>query len=549
MPAPVSARKSMLQQKVFQAMSDPGFYPHPVSDLQTRDTHISRVFLTGGTVYKLKKAVKLSFLDYSTLARRKSLCQREVMLNRRLAPEVYQGVVPITRQGSRFFLGGAGNPVEYAVKMRQLPEDRSLKGMLRRGKADRAAVEAVARRLSSFYRAAAGGAPIDAYGSIATIRANCEENFRELETVSADILEEADFRAVQAATRAYLVRCGTRFEDRVRNGRVRDCHGDLRTDHIYFDGGLQIIDCIEFNDRFRYSDIACDLAFLAMDLEYEGFPALARHLVDAYVRSSRDAEVHLLLDFYKCYRALVRSKVSCLTLRALPAGDAARGPLERDTRKYLSLAFRYAARFNRPTLYAVCGLPASGKSTVAEKLSAVLHIDVLQSDRVRKRLFDIRPGKTVDVPFESGLYSRGSTALTYGKLFLLAQDALEQGRSIILDATFSREHQRREAMQLARDMDANLLFIECRAPLSTLRERLAAREDSVCLSDARLHHLEDLRANYKPFDAADSRCHVRVDTREALEETMRRILGHDTCLLSGLERRFSCGPSERGDRE
>ena len=519
-------------------MSDPAFYPHPISDLQTRETHISKVFLTGGYVYKLKKAVKLDFLDYSTLARRKSFCHQELKLNRRLAPDVYLKVVAVTCQGSRFFLDGPGKAVEYAVKMRQLPEERSLRQMLGRKQADRAALGKVARRLASFYRAAASGAAIDRYGSIAAIRANCEENFEELDDISADILEEGRFRAIQAATRSYLQRCSARFEDRVKRGKIRDCHGDLRTDHIYLERGLQIIDCIEFNDRFRYSDVACDLAFLAMDLEYEGFPDLARHFVDTYVRFSKDSGVYLLLDFYKCYRALVRSKISYLTLQGLPEEDVSRSRLERDIRKYLSLAFRYAVCFNRPTIYVACGLPASGKSTIAEALSDVLHIEVLQSDRVRKRLFDISPDRTVDVPFESGVYSVGSTAITYGKLFLLAQEALEKGRSIILDATFSREHQRREALQLARDMDANILFIECWAPLSSLAERLEAREGSVSLSDARLHHLESMLAKYKPFDAIDRQCYLRVNTHGPIQEAIQRILSHDCCVLSDLDRRL-----------
>jgi aminoglycoside phosphotransferase family enzyme/predicted kinase len=539
MPAAVSTPKPTLQDDLFRAMSDPGFYPRPVSDLQTRETHISKVFLTGSTVYKLKKAVKLAFLDYSTLAKRKTFCHQELTLNRRLAPEVYLGVVPITRRDSRFFLNGPGEPIEYAVKMRQLPENHSLKWMLRQKTVDRAVVEKVARRLASFYRAAAADPAIDAYGSIETIRSNCEENFRELSEVSCEVLDEAGFRAIQAATRSYLMRCSARFEDRIQRGKIRDCHGDLRTDHIYFDGGLQIIDCIEFNDRFRYSDVASDLAFLAMDLDYEGFPALAQHLIDAYVRYSKDAEVYLLLDFYKCYRALVRSKICYLMLRGLPADGFSRKRLERDIRKYLSLAFRYAVRFNRPTLYVTCGLPASGKSTIAAKLSAILHVDILQSDRIRKALFDIGADTTVDVPFESGVYSSGSTALTYGKLFLLAQEALEQGKSIILDATFSRDHQRREALQLARDMDVNILFIECWAPLATLEQRLKARKGATSLSDARLHHLPGMVAHYKPFDTIDRDCRVRIDTREDLEESVQKILSHDYCLLSELGRRVS----------
>jgi aminoglycoside phosphotransferase family enzyme/predicted kinase len=516
-------------------MSDPGFYPHPVSGPESIETHISRVFLTGKYVYKLKKAVTLDFLDYSTLEKRKLLCIQEVRLNRRLAPGVYIAVVPITRSGERFFLDGPGKPVEYAVKMRQLRQESSLLQVLRHPNSDQDVIDALARRLSSFYRAAASGPAIDAYGAIKVIRANCEENFRQLNGVSAEINEEGRFEAVQAATRAFLLRNRALFQDRVKRGKIRDCHGDLRSDHIHVEDGLQIIDCIEFNDRFRYSDIACDLAFLIMDLEYNGFTQAARNFIDAYVRYSKDAGIYPLLDFYKCYRAAVRSKVAYLMLQGLPADGTYTAGLKRDIKKYLSLALRYAVCFTRPTIYVLCGLPASGKSTIAKELCATLHVAVLRSDRVRKHLFNIPPGATVDVPIEKGIYSPGATSLTYGRLFLLAQESIEKGKSIILDATFSREHQRREAFQLARDLDANILFIECWAPPAVLKKRLQRRQGSASLSDARSHHLSGLRSKYKPFDAVDSRFYMRIDTQADLAENIQEILSHDYSLLCAID--------------
>ncbi|HID31313.1 MAG TPA: hypothetical protein EYP19_15120, partial [Desulfobacterales bacterium] len=300
-----SVMETQRQAEIFQAMQKPDFYPHAVTTIRQRETHISKVFLTGTYVYKIKKPVNLGFLDFTTLENRRHFCHQEVALNRRLARKVYLDVVPITFMDNRYQLEGPGQPVEYAVKMRQLPDDRSMVRLLRKGEIDKEALQGLARILASYYGQAPTDSRINTFGSWETVWANCEENFRQTEMFVGRILDEHMFQIVRAATRSFLRRWQELFEHRIENDKIRDCHGDLRSGHVYFTDGIQIIDCIEFNERFRYGDITSDLAFLAMDLDYEGYPQIAHSLLKDYVAFTRDQDVFVPLDFYKCYRAFV----------------------------------------------------------------------------------------------------------------------------------------------------------------------------------------------------------------------------------------------------
>jgi aminoglycoside phosphotransferase family enzyme/predicted kinase len=524
--------KTLPQAEIFQAMARPDFYPHDVSTIEQRETHISKVFLTGEYAYKIKKPVYLEFLDFTTLEKRRHYCQQEVTLNQRLTSDVYLDVVPITLKKGRYYLAGPGEAVEYTVKMRQLPEKFSMRQLVRRGKLDRDSVDELARVLAKFYQQSSTGDNINNLGTWSTICTNTEENFSQTEQFTGNLLDEHMFLIIRAATRSFLIRRKALFDRRVERDKIRDCHGDLRTGHIYFSDGIQIIDCIEFNDRFRYADITSDLAFLTMDLDFEGYPQVARHLINAFIDYTKDEEMLVLLDFYKCYRAYVRAKVSCLCLQEIDMATSRRKKLLRETRRYLSLAYRYAVQFTRPTVWVVCGLPAAGKTTTAKMMSKMLSLGILRADVVRKKLFDLPLDGTHDLPFEEGIYSKESTALVYGKLLMLALEEIKKGCSIILDATFSRRHQRDEALRLARDLDANIVFVECTASNETLKKRLSIRDASTAISDARLHHFKQLCARFESINDLPDEMHIRIDTEKPLEESMRQILSHDYALLS-----------------
>jgi aminoglycoside phosphotransferase family enzyme/predicted kinase len=518
-----------------RAMRAPDFYPHPVTQVSLRETHISWVFLTGSLVYKVKKPVDMGFLDFTSLVRREHFCRQEVTLNRRLAEDVYLGVVPITREADGYRLEGGGRTVDFAVKMRQLPSAETLKRRLPEGRLGAEALERLAATLARFYEAAATGGAVDAVGSPATLAQNCEENFGQTAGSAGLRFDRRTWEVVAAATRGFLENHAGLFQERVAGGRIRDGHGDLRTDHVYLtDHGIRIVDCIEFNERFRCADVACDLAFLAMEMDEEGYAAQAADLIDAFVRRSGDLQLYALLDFYKCYRAMVRLKVNCLRLAQADVGAAERSAAEADIDRFLALAYRYAVRFSRPVLWVVWGQVAAGKSTVARALGETLDVGAVRSDLVRKQLFERAARDDTVAAFQKGIYSRQATALTYGKLLRLAQAEVEQGRSVVLDATFSRRNRRREALRLAAATGAAIVFVECACTEKTIRRRLAERAGSRAVSDARLEHYEALKAAFEPGDELPERCLVRVDTEQpvarGLREIFKRLQAPNNCL-------------------
>lgn len=500
-------------EELCRAMARPDFYPHPATPLECRETHISAVFLAGAWVYKLKKPVDFGFLDFRTLEARRHFCEREVLLNQRLTHEVYEQVVAIGRdETGRFRLDG-GEPVAYAVKMQRLPDEVCMVALLRQGMVTRGHTEQLGEHLASFYAEGASSPEISHFGDPQVIAFNLEENFQQLEPFVGGVLERERWEFIREASRAFFLHRRELFETRLRNGRIRDGHGDLRAEHVYLHRGIQIIDCIEFNDRFRYGDVASDLAFLHMDLEALGYPEVSRAVLAAYVKHADDFGLYAVLDFYATYRALVKVKVACLRATEIVEPQA-RHSSEATACEYLAHAYRYALQFSRPTLWVFSGLPASGKSVLAEKLAQALSLPLFQSDRLRKEGSDHAVAEEAVVPFGEGHYRLPWRQRTYARLFALAQDTLKNGRSAILDATFSRAKWREEARQLATDLDTNIIFVECVCGEETLRTRLAQRQPGSSLSDARLEHLPEMLEAFEPLTEVAADTHLRLDTEQ-----------------------------------
>lgn len=521
------------QSKIVELLQDPNFYSPPVDSVSLRETHISVVFLTGDVVYKIKKPVDMDFLDFSTLEKRRHFCYREVELNRRLTRDVYLDVVPITFQQDHYDLDGSGRPVEYAVKMRQLPHSATMVKLLRKGELGRKHINLLAQVLSRFFEHAKTGGQIDSCGSLATIRKNCEENFMQLKEFAGEVISLKGLLFVRSTTRSFLNRRKMLFKRRIDNGKIRECHGDLRAGHIYFtDDEIQIIDCIEFNERFRYNDVACDLAFLAMDLDFEGFSTESQDLLKYYVGASGDADVYILMNFYKSYRALVRVKVNCLRLRQGHLAEARRSELLEETQRYMELACQYVEQFARPTVWVVCGMSATGKSTIAKAVAKKLGVRMLSSDLIRKELLPDRPPRYRPA-FQEGIYSKEATSITYGKLLHLAQEEIDRQNSVILDATFGRKHHRRKMLRLADELDANIVFIECTCSDAVIKHRLRSRDTRPSISDARLEHFENLKANYESLDDIPQSIHITVDTQKPPEDNIRQILSQEDLPTAG----------------
>ncbi|MFQ6027006.1 MAG: hypothetical protein ACE5Q6_05890, partial [Dehalococcoidia bacterium] len=378
--------------KLVEALLRPEAYPEPVSQVELVETHISYLFLTGDHVYKVKKPVDFGFLDFTTLEKRLYYCKHEVEVNRRISPEVYQGVVEIREQEGRYRVEGPGATVEYAVKMRQLPRDRALSVLLGQNLVSEEDIQQLAVKIAEFHHNAETGPDIVAEGGLEALRQNVTENFQQTRKYVGLTLSQRMFDDLQAYSRAYLQRREGLFRERAKQGSVRDCHGDLHTAQIFLDGGFSILDSIEFNHRFRYCDVASDLAFLAMDLDHYGHPELSETLVRAYVAESGDEELLQLLPFYKLYRAYVRGKVTSFRLDSpeeLPASE--REEIAAAARSYFDLAYSYLPQVGRPALYIFGGLMGSGKSSVSSRLAAHWSLAYFSSDQIRKELTGLSP--------------------------------------------------------------------------------------------------------------------------------------------------------------
>ena len=328
-----------------KALLNPEIYPDRPPLIKFMETHISLLFLTGNHVYKLKKPVDFGFLDFTSLEKRKFFCEQEVKLNRRLSPTIYLGVIRITEEGDRILLEGKGEPVEYAVKMKQIPEEKLMDKLLERRQVTPKMIEAVSEKLVQFYFAAETNDHIKSFAKPERIKQDTDENFEQTEKYLDLTIPRKIYEDVKNRTNDFLTMNGKLFQQRIASDRIRDCHGDLRLEHIFWGEEISIFDCIEFNERFRYTDVAADIAFLAMDLDYHGREDLSEHLLGAYVGESGDRELMEVLDFYKCYRAYVRGKVESFRLDDLHIPKREKENALKRAQKYFSLAHRYAQRF------------------------------------------------------------------------------------------------------------------------------------------------------------------------------------------------------------
>ena len=474
------------QAQVIEALSRPDAWPSRATP-ERIETHISEVFLVGDRAYKVKKALVLPFLDYGTLERRRAFCEEELRLNRRLAPGVYLRAAPIARASDgRIALDGEGEVVEWAVEMVRLPAREMLDARLARGEVDNELLREIARTLAAFHASAATGPGVDEHGAPEAVARNARENLRELAANvgrGARVLPPAVHARLEAWTEDQLREHAALLARRAAGGRVRDGHGDLHAGNVcVLDGRVVAYDCIEFSARFRCADVACDLAFLAMDLDRHGFRGSSGVLVREYAELARDPELPLLVPFYKAYRALIRAKVA-----ALRAGDPAHPEPRRDAdraeaRRVAQLAASYALPAG---LILTCGLPASGKSTVAEAIAGPLGAVLLHSDVRRKVLARVPLHEHRREGYGSGLYAPELKQRTYDSLLESAREALLHGRTVVVDATFPEPSRRAPFRELARELGRPFALVHVTAAEGEIRRRLEARaQDPEQASDA-----------------------------------------------------------------
>ena len=503
------------------ALLRPDFYAHRPEAVELVQTHISFVFLAGNEVYKVKKPVRFSFLDFSTLERRHYFCREEVRLNRRLAPHVYRGVVSICRDGDRYRLGSEDDQsaVEYAVRMRRLRADRILANLLGAGAATVEMIDAIAERIAAFHAVALTDDTIAANGGTAGVWRVLSDNFNGARPFRDRTLPAADDDRIQRFCRGFLDRHVNLFARRQAEGRIRECHGDLHAEHISLDGDVAVFDCIEFNPQFRHCDVAAEIAFLAMDLDDRGYPALAQRFVDAYVERAADPELRILLPFYACYRAYVRGKVDSLKSDEAEVEEADRRAAAESARRHFALAYRYTWNAT-PALVVIFGLSGSGKSVVARALAQRTGFAHFNSDEIRKEL----AGLPAHARGPADLYTAERSAATYRTMLERARAALASGRGALVDATFQLRTHRDGARAVAAAAGLPAVFVECTCPPTVVRERLARRaHDQREASDADWRVYEMQRAVYQPFAAGEGGVHVLVDTTEPTPAAIARI--------------------------
>jgi len=517
----MAAESGTQLSEVAKALLSPTAYPEPPGNIELVQTQMSFLFLTNEYVYKVKKEVNLGYLDYTTLENRRLFCHKEVKLNRRLSPEVYLGVVPVSHDDGQIVVEGKGKAIEYAVKMRRLPQESMMDVLLQQNGVSPEMVARVAEKLMDFHSRAQTNPTVSKFGSLQVIRENTRENFSQTEKYVGKTISPEKYACAKRYTSEFIRDKAELFRLRVDEGRIRDCHGDLHAAHICFTNGISIYDCIEFNDRFRYGDVASEVAFLAMDLDHFGRADLSRHFVSAYVEASRDQRLLEVLKFYKSYRAYVRGKVNSFKLDDAGIGMDEKEQTAKEAKDYFDLSWFYTRA--KPLVVITCGLVGTGKSTLARALARKLGLVLIVSDVTRKQLAGIPLTEHRFEEFGTGIYSPEFTRKTYDEMFARAKDILGTGDSVILDASFGKAERRLKAKELAETIGADFLIIECTLNEETLRRRLASRQERRSISDARQALVEPQKDVFEPVAEVPDHQHVMVDTSLPVDRLVEEV--------------------------
>ena len=497
------------QGSLVAAMMKPAFYPKPPEEVTYKETHISHLFFAGDQVYKIKKPVRYSFLDYSTLAKRRYYLNEEVRLNRRLAPSVYLGVMPITADEFGWRLGSWAEPREYALVMRRLPEKRMMPFLLSTQQVTPDMMRGLAQVLADFHITAECLRDINPSDYLLAMKKQWGENLADLEAIPG--ADHQALQSIQSSGAAFIETHKDLLVRRVAEGWVRDVHGDLHTEHICFaPEGIQIFDCIDFSAGLRRCDLAAEIAFLSMDLCVQGAESLLEPFIVRYGELLVDPDRARLLPFFESYRALVRTKVHALRTGGWN-GDAVR---------YFNFAQRFAwARF-QPFLVLICGFSGSGKSTLARALGERLGSAVINSDVVRKKIAG-ETGRHA-VALNQGIYGPAMTDKTYARMAGDAERQILLGRGAILDGTFGRKGQCEKIVALAAKHKVPILVIHCSTSEATTERRLRLREaEGTDVSDGRWEIYLAQKATYEPLDEFASERVLELETDMPLEHLVR----------------------------
>jgi aminoglycoside phosphotransferase family enzyme/predicted kinase len=530
-------KKSNAQPALINALMDPAFYDHTVIQCQLIETHISWIVLTGEYAYKIKKPVDLGFLDFSTLEKRHFYCTEELRLNRRLAPGIYLDVVSIHGTADRPSLKSDNGVIEYAVKMRQFPQEAQLDRALARGDLQFSKIDAIAQMIATFHdKIAVAGKDTD-YGKPAQVYQPVQENFAQIrERISGetDLETLSELESWSAANYSTL---SAVLSQRKADGHVRECHGDLHLRNLaWYYGEPLAFDCLEFNPNLRWIDVISEVAFLVMDLQDHQQAQLAQRFLNAYLQHTGDYAGIRLLRFYLVYRAMVRAKVDAIRAAQDGINQSERDEAEKDFAGYLQLAKSYI-RPSIPQLIITRGLSASGKTTETQPVLELLGAIRIRSDVERKRLFGIRADQSAAAKTGEGIYTADATQQTYARLVELTNIILDAGYTVIVDAANLKYEQRSLFQQLAAEKQVSYIILEFTAKPETLRRRIMERKHDA--SDANLEILEQQLLHWQPLAEDEHDYVVSINTEETYDVTalLDRIRSTaqgqtETCSLS-----------------
>ena len=481
----------MNAEVLFQQLKQPKVYGPAVTSVDVLQTHISYVLLTGDFAFKVKKPVNFGFLDFSTLEKRKHFCEEELRLNQRLCPEMYLEVVPITEYNHDIWMGGKGEVVEYAVKMKQFPQERIMTQMLKNGDVTKEDIKSICKRLVQFYTDYPSSEKIAGFGRLEAVKRNIDENFVQTTSKIGVTIPQEVFEDIKDVNGRFFKYKKEVFEQRRQAGFIHDCHGDLHSGNIVLADDLYIFDCIEFNQRFRFCDVASDIAFLAMDLDFLNHPFLSSYFISCYVDKSGDSTVSKVLNFYKSYRAYVRGKVTGFKLDDAQISERDKIEAQELAQRYFALSKYYSRLMDfelsqkKPVLFIVGGLTGTGKSTVAQKIAVDYQAVLVNTDVVRKEMAGIDKFEPYKDAFNTGLYTPNNIDKTYEQVIAKARSLLKQGRSAVLDATFVYQQHRDMAISLAKDLRLPLIILQCICKPELVKQRLEKRLMEKSVSDGR----------------------------------------------------------------
>jgi hypothetical protein len=528
------------QDTLLDFFLQPQSYPHNPPQVELIQTHASWVFLAGEYVFKVKKPVNFGFLDFSSLKKRRFYCTEEIRLNRRLAADVYLGLWAVLQDSNgRLRLGGLehAQTVEYAVQMRRLDQGHMLDNLLQQGQVKAESLHQVAHKLVDFHQGTATGGEIDQLGSPGVIRSNHTENFEQTKPFLDWSIPASRYRFIKCYSYGFIKNNRELLLSRKSQGRIREGHGDLRCEHVCIEPGdnIQIFDCIEFNARFRYIDVAAEVAFLAMDMELAEHWDLAQEFVRSYTEQSQDFELLQLGNFYKCYYAFTRGKVHSLRLQETSPEQKEHQELLHKARLSFDQAFKYACRLESKALILLCGLSGSGKSYLADQIAPLLGVQVLRSDVLRKQLHDLPAQAPMPEAYAQGLYSPQSTEKVYAQMLQQAKGLLNQNQAVLLDATFLKRKHRLQALALARKQDCDFTVLLCSCPEGEVQRRMQIRQqDQNKVSDGTWEIYQKQKQDFQPLSELDTEVVLELDTSRPQEEVLMQVmysisLGGDYC--------------------